>query len=105
MKEMREQESRETDEAYDKLRRMLKEHEEEEERFRYVDALLSSVDVTLAPNKAGNEQPLLLGRLRDNLTSLTYRELCRVLHAAFERERGEQHKAHIEGSHSRGPED
>jgi hypothetical protein len=56
-----------------KLRTALDHAEAERKRLAGVDALLSSVEVTLAANKVGNMTPITLGHLRDNLSSDSYR--------------------------------
>jgi hypothetical protein len=72
---------------FEKLKNEMDDALTEWELFRYVDALLSSVHVSLATGKIGNEEPIFLGRLRESLTAKSYRDLCSVIHLALERER------------------
>jgi hypothetical protein len=72
------------DDAFNKLRTALDHADADRKHFAGVDALLSSVEVTLAANKVGNETPITLGRLKDNLNSDSYRRLCAVIQKALE---------------------
>jgi hypothetical protein len=77
----------EVTDALEKLQRDLAHAEAERKRLSAVDALLNTVDVSLAANKVGNERAVVLGRLRDNLTSESYHRLCAAIQAALDAQR------------------
>jgi hypothetical protein len=73
----------ETDAAFRRLKHALDHAEAERERLRDVDALLNTVNVVLAANKAGNDDPIFLGPLSQNLTAESYWRLCAAIHEAL----------------------